>query len=301
MSEEENANEPQSGNDIDAALNSLLGDIEKETPIVKSSPRDLPGEAIPETAESNSAVEEAKGPKGRFLPSVAPRRRRKVWPWVLLFLALCGGGGWWTRSHWLPQAQHIVQKWTQKWTHKEEIKTELPPEMPPEIGMPNMDAEFLPPATDTVKGKMAEQLEGEKPATHEVAPPEKQSSEKPAVHGKGKPEMKERVVVQSMPARPKALDSVLIRDISGRLQGKNVQFRCELMLYSSIGGLRAKAEPFEDAIKAVTANIFYFSGSGKTKIPEIELQVLQKAGFLFPEGRLIQVTIQNLQLEPVLP
>jgi len=192
-----------------------------------------------------------------------------------------------SRQHWYPEVQ---KRYFPKVPPREQAV-----EMPAALALPAMDEPFLPPGTDTTGQAGHDSAKSPSKVLPEarVIPPQT------AVIPEPKPANKPERPVERK--GPRAMDSVVIRDIQGVMAGQRVHFHVNIALFSSASGLSAKLPPFEEAIRAVTSNIFYFTSPGKAKIPEIEQQILQKAGFLFPDGKLIRVELQGLELEKVLP
>jgi len=295
---------------------------------------DLPGAPEMTSDEMVEPVEESAViygtvPRGRLRPGGAYRPRRK-WPWILLMLVcFVGSLAIWSRHRWLPRVEA-------RFSHASVKKVESPAELPPTLTLPAMDEPFLPPGSDTNgasspdsghAGVGVEPVQGPKPEPEKkvelpvpdphktAAPPPKPTGEHPIV-AKQEPIQEKTPKAVSQPApkieplpvarpvenqAPRAMDSAVIHNIEGKMAGERVQFHGNLALYSSTGDLARKLPPFEEAIRAVTGNIFYFTVPGKAKIPEIELQILQKAGFLFPDGKLIRVELRDLELEEAPP
>lgn len=342
MSENENKEEGNNPitppEDMDSALQALLGDISSETPPSQEDPEavpdvepaaipqempevipvaspeiqtNIPPDVIPaglkplpldpnpdspfhpaeEEYPEPSAVDAPTNPRHRFVANPAPRKRRR-WPWILLLLLLmgAGGGGYYFKTTWMHH----------------EAPTEILAELPPELELPPMDAAFLPP-----EEPHSPPPQEKAPEHHsEPAPAEPSKHVEPEAHAAkaplhqpmpphfDAPKPEEKVVVPPAPT-VRAMDSATLSHLEGSMNNNKVHYRFDLMLFSREKGLRSKLPPFEEAIRAVAGNIFYFTVPGKAMLPELEQQVLQKAGFLFPDGRLIRVEVRNLELEPV--
>lgn len=353
----ENQNKEEGNNpitppeDMDSALQALLGDISSETPPSQEDPEAVPDaehaaipqekpEVIPVASaeiQSNtppdgiptelkplplvpnpdspfhsaeeeypepSAVDAPPNPRHRFVANPAPRKRRR-WPWILLLLLLmgAGGGGYYYKTTWMHH----------------EVPSEILAELPPELELPPMDAAFLPPEEsskhsepDVHTAKTAPSPSPEETTQHHPEPahtepskhsePEVHAAKVPQTHPAPPqyhaPEPDVKVIAPPVPAI-RAMDSATLSHLEGSMNNNKVHYRFDLTLFSREKGLRSKLPPFEEAIRAVAGNIFYFTVPGKAMLPELEQQVLQKAGFLFPDGRLIRVEVRNLELEPV--
>jgi hypothetical protein len=258
-------------------------------PLPLSENPDSPFKNVEEEYPLSAVSESAPGPRPRFQPS--PTKKKKRWPIVILllliFTAAAGFGYLYWQKH---QALNTPEKLA---------------ELPPELELPPMDAAFLPQESASSPDSMNEQ---NTPSTQNHAPvstapstndPPKSDLSHPAsttqIHAKPTP----APILSHEPNMPRAMDSTILQGLNGTLKGKSVRFRCDIALFSSQSGLRAKLSPYEEAIRVVATNIFYFTVPGKAILPDIEQQVLQKAGFLFPDGRLIRVEVRNLELEPV--
>lgn len=354
-----NENEKNPPEDMDSALQALLGDISSETPPSQEDPEAVPEAAPMEIPEADavatpkiqpttppaatpevipaelkplplaanpdspfhpaeeeypepSAVDAPPNPRHRFMANPIARKRRR-WPWILLLLVILGasGGAYYfraTRSH-------------------HEGPSEILAELPPELELPPMDAAFLPPEEPS-EPPPAEPSKHSEPDVHAaktpprappVEAPQHHPEPAPAVpskHGEPEvlaakvppnhhaphqfdaPEPDVKVIAPPVPAI-RAMDSATLSHLEGSMNSNKVHYRFDLVLFSREMGLRTKLPPFEEAIRAVAGNIFYFTVPGKAMLPELEQQVLQKAGFLFPDGRLIRVEVRNLELEPV--
>jgi hypothetical protein len=321
---------------LDDALKSLLGDLGESLPVDKQtvdSPQ-VSNDATPESSfedflssvqteepaivesEATTAIPEesavSANPRPRYRPSEPPRRKRR-WPWFILFiLAIMGTAGFLTRTHWMP----LVQA---RFGHASLQKVSV---VPAELNMelPPMDGEFLPPEDDSIEmpqDSSPEQVPVIAPTTATTTSTPQQETKAPSPeqmeHKETPKETPHPIATQKTvtppPEKPviiasfaeHAMDSAVISDIQGVFKDRKVRFHCNLALFSSTGGLDRKLTDFEDALRAVIANIFYFTVPGKTNLPEIERQVLLKAGFVFPDGKLIRVEVRNLELESVAP
>ena len=333
--------------DIDAALSSLLSDLDKDPPPAEEPPAPTPVEeeqafndaeqllpsvafeeesappqpslddlepAPPQPHESldllqpepeSSAVNEPREPKFHFSE---PKPRPRRWPWVVLVaLLFLGSAGYQTRSHWLPKIQSLLAKLHKPSTGSVATAATAAPaapaqgtETPAAQGPASLD---LPPMEDMGQPDPAlAAAQGKTEPSKEAKPAEQAAKTEEAKPAEAKAVVTDKSPAARAPARPEELhplDSALISDIKGRFPGKDVAFRCNLALFSSAHGLQGKLPPFEESLRAVTSNIFYFTGSGKPNLPDLEQQILLKAGFLFPEGKLIRVELRDLQLEAI--
>ena len=337
--EEPKAQDPQAGaqpaGNLDDALKSLLGDLESEPAAIPDAlalpsldidaalkseeapahissaqePKPVVNESIQEGSAENTqeaaktsdtksfetppfvATSEMENEKSRWdaAPSGGRKmaggvRKRRRWPWIiLLLLAMMAGGGYYSRVLWLEKVKlrlHLAKP------------ALVAQDLPPSMDLPAMDSQFLPSADSVEKetkkpesAPVATKVAAIVPTSEPVRPVSK-VADVPA-----------KAVLQSS-ATTVAMDSAELHGVSGTLQGK-VQYHCNVILYSSEGGLVRKLPPFDEALRAVISNIFYFTVPGKANLPELERQVLQKTGFLFPEGKLVRVEVRGLELEPV--
>lgn len=92
-------------------------------------------------------------------------------------------------------------------------------------------------------------------------------------------------------------DSVRIVGFQARLSRPGVVVRGDLLLFSTEKGLTNRYPAFAPAVKVAIENIFYITQPENLKIPKLEAQILQKVGFVFPQGAVSRVELRNLHTE----
>jgi len=92
-------------------------------------------------------------------------------------------------------------------------------------------------------------------------------------------------------------DSVRIGDFQAKLSRPGVVVRGDLVLFSTEKGLANRYPAFAPAVKVAIENIFYITQPENLKIPKLEAQILQKVGFVFPQGAVSRVELRNLHTE----
>jgi len=102
-----------------------------------------------------------------------------------------------------------------------------------------------------------------------------------------------RIIAAPEPER----DSVHIPSFVVTLARSGIQVRGELHLYSTEKGLSRLYPAFAPAIQVAVENIFYITEPENLKIPRLEAQILQKVGFVFPQGAVSRVELRNLHTE----
>lgn len=92
-------------------------------------------------------------------------------------------------------------------------------------------------------------------------------------------------------------DSVRIVGFQARLSRPGVLVQGDLLLFSTEKGLTNRYPAFAPAVKVAIENIFYITQPENLKIPKLEALILQKVGFVFPQGAVSRVELRNLHTE----
>jgi|GEM_PF-4369060 len=291
----------------EAAFEDFLSAVQTEYPVDPDWPVDE--DVAPPVDETPVPVEEsavsATPRRPRYRPVETVRRKRR-WPWVVFVILIgLGSSAYMTRAHW--KTKVLAHFGIRTLPAVDSVPAGL------NMALPPMDADFLPPQVDSAAVDSGAEPTAE-PAANPT-PPATSPKPTPAETHVPASAATEHVKAPPLPAPAvpnayapvgyapvvRAMDSAVIADLSGNLKDRKVRFHCNLVLFSSSEGLERKLPDFEEALRAVTANIFYFTVPGKTNLPDIERQVLLKAGFVFPDGKLIRVEVRHLEMESVAP
>lgn len=286
---------------------------------------DAPTESIStkETTEKESSetVEAISAPK---------TVKKKRWPWILvgLLIALGGAAGFY---YWkvLRKAPHtfaltppnappsvadqkdgllsmdaplfaseslvIEDSTSQKETNKDKVDSlKSPPQVHADTSKPKQEKQEKPPIAAHGTPDAHSKTPPITANVHEKAPSPVETKT-PSGHGAAKTAVPE-VVAPTVPT-VKAMDSLRMASIQGRMAEGRVGYRTDVVLYMRKKVRRAYTAGQLESIRVVIQNIFYFTEPRKDQIPEIEQQILQKAGFLLPDGQIFLVSLQNLTME----
>ena len=131
------------------------------------------------------------------------------------------------------------------------------------------------------------------------------SSKAEAPDSVGKPAAADSLAVQLDSAPPSHIstspvrmkDSVVLRGFVSPLSRPGVRVKGDLWLYSSEKGLSARFAPFAPTVEVALENIFYITQPENLKIPQLEAQILQRVGFVFPQGAVGRVELRHLHTE----
>jgi hypothetical protein len=132
-----------------------------------------------------------------------------------------------------------------------------------------------------------------KPAASSSSRLSSSSAQKPAPASVAKSQPPpSRIVILPDPER----DSVRIV-FRAPLAKRGVLVQGDLLLFSTEKGASSHYPAFAPAIQIALENIFYITQPENLKIPRLEAQLLQKVGFVFPQGAITRVELRNLHTE----
>jgi len=319
MSEEKEGEVPaEEGNsELDLAIESLLTDLKGQTPIesvelevpaVETPAQQAQEEIVTSVAiESETAISQEIESSVEEVPPLVVKKKR--WIWVLLvFLMVLGGAGFY--YYWK------VHKTTPTFTL-------APPDMsPPVVDLMSeplvMDTEaetrkeLLDSSSDSAAQPSHVSMQNEVQPSHtstdahgKAVAAKAQSPSHPAMDAHGKPvaattHSGDHAAHASIPLQMGGIvvkDSLVIPFVQGKMAEGRVGFHTDVVLYTRKKLRSGLSSGQLESIRVVIQNIFYFTEPSKDQIPEIEQQILQKAGFLLPDGQIFLVSLRNLTME----